>query len=338
MIRQRGMKYQARVNKGGIEKSKTFDLKRDAQSWIRRIESEIEMSQRIGYDGTTILADVIDRYIREVSMKKKGFSKEHIRLKRLAEYPFAQVKTVHIDVDDLSKWRDERLRTVKPSTVIREWGLLSAVFEFAIQNNLMAENLLKKVKKPRAGKARTRRYSDDEIKQLIFCSEFKLGCEPIYNRNKTGAALLFALETACRAGEIAKLKWEDVDLERSVILLRDTKNGEDRFVPLTRKAKLIIETMRLIASDNDPRVFQIESAIITNYFIRLKKEAGLENSDLTFHDSRREALSKLSKIIPDPKMLAKISGHKDLSMLLNHYYSPTVDDLVGIIQQAEGEK
>ncbi len=44
------------------------------------------------------------------------------------------------------------------------------------------------------------------------------------------------------------------------------------------------------------------------------------------HDTRREALTRLSKIF-NVMELAKISGHRDLRVLQNVYYAPSADDL-----------
>ena len=48
--------------------------------------------------------------------------------------------------------------------------------------------------------------------------------------------------------------------------------------------------------------------------------------DLHFHDTRREALTRLSKVF-DVMELARISGHRDLRVLQNVYYAPSVKDL-----------
>ncbi|OBS07852.1 Phage integrase [Acidihalobacter prosperus] len=60
-------------------------------------------------------------------------------------------------------------------------------------------------------------------------------------------------------------------------------------------------------------------------FRKIKKKVGIE--DLHFHDTRREALSRLAAKF-DVMDLAKISGHQDLRILQNVYYAPKVDDLV----------
>ena len=58
----------------------------------------------------------------------------------------------------------------------------------------------------------------------------------------------------------------------------------------------------------------------------MKELAGLADQDLHFHDTRREALSRLAKKV-DVMTLAKISGHRDIKILLNTtYYAPDMSD------------
>ena len=62
----------------------------------------------------------------------------------------------------------------------------------------------------------------------------------------------------------------------------------------------------------------------------MKELAGLADEDLHFHDTRREALSRLAKKV-DVMTLAKISGHRDIQILLNTYYAPDMSDVAGLL-------
>ena len=56
---------------------------------------------------------------------------------------------------------------------------------------------------------------------------------------------------------------------------------------------------------------------------KAQKMEGLENANLHFHDTRRERLAE--KV--DVMVLAKISGHRDLSILQNTYYAPDMAEI-----------
>jgi integrase len=71
-------------------------------------------------------------------------------------------------------------------------------------------------------------------------------------------------------------------------------------------------------------VFDVSTASLDALFRKAKARALIE--DLHFHDTRREALTRMSKIF-DVMELARISGHRDLRVLQNVYYAPSVKDL-----------
>lgn len=59
-------------------------------------------------------------------------------------------------------------------------------------------------------------------------------------------------------------------------------------------------------------------------FRKARKRAGLEG--FTFHDSRAEALTRMSRKL-DAFELARVSGHRDLSTLLQRYYRATASEI-----------
>ena len=83
--------------------------------------------------------------------------------------------------------------------------------------------------------------------------------------------------------------------------------------------------MREDDEDSSDSVFEIEPALIDALFRKAKLRVGL--GDLRFHDARRTALTKLAKKLENPMDLAKVSGHKDLRILLSVYYAPNMDEM-----------
>ena len=53
--------------------------------------------------------------------------------------------------------------------------------------------------------------------------------------------------------EIFGLKWENVDLVRDIIYVLDTKNGENREIPINQKLKEVLSAIK--ANPNGPFVF-----------------------------------------------------------------------------------
>jgi integrase len=87
-------------------------------------------------------------------------------------------------------------------------------------------------------------------------------------------------------------------------------------VPLSSRAREILEAVG--------KNFRLTTAQLDALFRKARDRAGLV--DLHFHDSRRTALTRLSKRL-DALELARVSGHRDLRILLQVYYAPSVEDL-----------
>lgn len=123
--------------------------------------------------------------------------------------------------------------------------------------------------------------------------------------------ILFALETAMRRGEIALMRWKDVDLKLRYVHLPKTKNGEARSVPLSPAA---LDILKGIPRQIDGDVFTLHPDTISKGFRTAADEAGL--NDLRFHDLRHEATSRLFENTDLDFMEVKgITGHKSLQML-----------------------
>lgn len=90
----------------------------------------------------------------------------------------------------------------------------------------------------------------------------------------------------------------------------ETKNGDKRDVPLSSRAKKALKSFPRQLSG---RLFPVGPATITQAFRRAVKNAGIE--DMTFHDLRHEAASRLFELGLNPMEVASITGHKTLQML-----------------------
>ncbi|MEL7091935.1 MAG: site-specific integrase [Pseudomonadota bacterium] len=257
----------------------------------------------------------MDRYAREVSSGKRGYHWEQIRLERLQKDVIGEKAIGDLRPSDFADWRDRRLRDVSGASVKREMNLLSAVLHHARREwGLIDKSPLTDVGRPKEPPARRRRPTKIEMEAM------RLAAGGNYTRTtaRAYAAFEFACETAMRAGEIAGLRMENVSYSSAVAHLPETKNGEARDVPLSPRAIEILQAM----PDQD-LLFNVTSAQISALFAKVRNRAAIEG--LTFHDSRREGTTRLSKVF-NPMELARITGHKDLRMLMV-YYEESAEEL-----------
>ena len=125
-----------------------------------------------------------------------------------------------------------------------------------------------------------------------------------------------------RAGEVLQLGGDTVDLDKRVATVKHKtqyKTGKPRQVPLSRHA---VRLLRPLLGDGP--LFSIDSASLDALFRRAKQSLGI--GGLTFHDSRADALTRFAKKV-DVLTLAKISGHRDLRILMNTYYRESAADI-----------
>ena len=131
--------------------------------------------------------------------------------------------------------------------------------------------------------------------------------------------MLFALETAMRAGEICNLTWDKVFLGQSYCSVGDGKtDAARRDVPLSPEAVRILKQM----GSTMGRVFDLKASQIDSMFRKAKKMALVEG--LHFHDTRATAITRLAQKL-DILSLARMVGHKDLRMLQVYYRESATD-------------
>ena len=208
----------------------------------------------------------------------------------------------------------------------RELSTIGHIFKIALERwGYIQKSPMVGIQLPEKGKPRTQRVTEEDINTIVAISGYVDTLKTA--KARTVAAMLFAVETAMRAGEICSLSWDNVNFEKRTAFLPMTKNGTSRTVPLTKNAIAILERLKVEIGDAG-LCFDIKSSVLDATFRKLKKLA--EREYLHFHDTRREALTRLSKKV-DVMTLAKISGHKDISILQNVYYAPNMAEVAELL-------
>lgn len=240
---------------------------------------------------------------------------ETFRLRKLQRHPIASVNMSRFTPLLISNYRDERLKVIKPNTVIRELSSISSIINYARRElSLRMENPVSLIKKPSTSEGRNRILTNEEISCLLIQLE---KINPLYK-----SLTEFALETAMRRGELMSFIWTNVDFEKCLIFLPLTKNGYSRYVPLSKKA---IEILKSLNKTEDQRVFPLNPNTVSLLFLKATKRANLEN--VHFHDLRHMSITRMSKKITNIFELSIISGHRSLKML-QRYTHIKPEDLV----------
>jgi integrase len=305
--RKRLNKWQVRIHRLGNKPiTKSFKNRADADRWARHIESQMDTGvyTDLSEAKRTTIADLIERYRQDVTPQKKGARDEQYRLNVIKRSRLACIALASARSTDIAKYRDTRIAIVSANTVKNELNTLSAMFEYAKgELGLVANNPVRSVKRPAPPRGRTRRLMPGEEESLFAACRSSRAWYLIH-------LVTLAIETGARLGELTQLRWENIDLTKGVAHLLDTKNGEDRSIPLSQAAVQSLKTMprgfngRLIPASTDSVKETFRSAV---------KRGGL--IDFHFHDLRHEAISRFFERGLNAIEVSAISGHKTLQML-----------------------
>ena len=223
--------------------------------------------------------------------------------------PLGQITRAEIEA-----WRRERMSICRPATINRDLSRLRHMLNIAVEWELLEESPMKGMKFLRENNARTRYLSLEECQRLIA------SCIAPHIR----ALVTVALHSGMRLGEILDLHWYDLDFASGFILVRDSKNGESRHVPmdatlfaLFRAYPHRLGTDLVFSSPAGGHIVDVRTG-----FLNSCKRAGL--IDLHFHDLRHTFASQFVMSGGDLYILKEILGHKSITMTQRYaHLSPT---------------
>ncbi len=323
-FRKRNGKWQAIVRHKDIgTTSRSFSGKADAIKWAKERERQLENDNFGTLEPTSLtLGDLLLRYARDITPRKRGATTELRRLMRLINDPVSSLNVDKLSSAKVAAFRDIRLKDGVRAThydlilirhclkiAINEWGLM------------LSYNPVDKVKMPPTSKPRQRRLNDGEFDRLKAASASTLNPH-------IWPVIVFAIETGMRRSEILGLEWHQVDFNRQTALLPITKNGSTREVPLSHKALAVLRRRK--ARNDTPTPFPVNANALRLAWDRLRARAGL--SDLRFHDLRHEAISRFFERGLNMPEVAVISGHRDPRMLFR-YTHLRAEDLLPKLNQ-----
>jgi integrase len=222
--------YRAFVMVGGKRTSKTFDTKREAVAWAAAEETAARERKILPESELRTVRDMLIRYAREVSPRKKGARPEQLwiapfirNFSLLADRKLAGVKT-----PDLAEWRNARLTgfhgpdgkkvaAVSSASVLRDIAWLSNAFTVAKDEwHWIEHKPFDGLRPPPSPPPRDRRVSPSEVRRICRRLGYVTGKAPETKQQEVALAFLVGLRSAMRAGEILSLGKGNLDLQRRI--------------------------------------------------------------------------------------------------------------------------
>jgi hypothetical protein len=314
--------YRAKVRlKGYPTQSATFARLTDAKKWVQDTESAIREGRHFKTSESKkhTIKELVERYIKEIlPQKPKSTIDQKTQLgwwkNSIGSFSLADV-TPALIIEYRSKLaleKSERKGAKRSNaTVNRYCSVLSHAFTIAVKEwNWMQENPMMKIKKLKEPRGRVRFLNDEERERLLeACQE---SSSPFLY-----ILVVLGISTGARKMEIRRLEWKDVDLNRGMIILHDTKNGERRSLPLVGIAKDLMKAHYKNRNKNTELVFPAKN-LQTPIDIRTPFETALQKAeieDFKWHDLRHSCASYLAMNGATLAEIAGVLGHKTLSMV-----------------------
>ena len=339
-------------NENGTLKYKRF--KSDKQYVVLEKMREFEQGFVYTKDATkSYLEDFLDGYLFNVKknvLKPSSFDRDvrtgNLIKKYIGNYILEQLTTPFIQSELINKLKDDNYSY---STIHKVYVLLNECLQYATDTDKLDKNPCRLVKQPPKKmfeKKEIRWLSEDEIKlfkEQAVC-KYKTGND----RYIYGLPISLIIYTGLRCGELAALKWSDIDFENKKIYVRknivtvydyedterktrkvnlqaSTKTSEGRTIPLIKSAEDILNSIKSkyqeINSDgfiinNSDKMVHVDT--ISDSYTSIAKTAGIENP-LGIHTLRHTFASLLIKKGVDIKIVSDILGHKDVAFTYNTY-------------------
>lgn len=302
-------------------------------------------------DGSITVTELIDRYMADYGGRDGSlFQRLEWWRARIGSMRLIEVDddTIFHCIEDLSRQRGRyyagkdadgrpvmraKDRPVANSTLNRYQSAAGSLFGYALKKRLAPKGwsspTLKLGARPENNE-RVRFLSDEERERLFAaCRSSKW---PMMF-----AAVLLAIVTGARKGELMRLRWRDADLDAGVIVVPGkTKNNDNKTLVLTANA---VEELRKHVGRAEALIFASRITpdkpfnFAASAWPRALRQANIRN--LKWHDLRHTCASYLAQSGATLLQIADVLGHRNLSVTRRYSHLTVghrrklVDDVLG---------
>lgn len=329
--------------KGHPQASATFARLTDAREWASKTENEMKAGRYFGAAKRKTLNDLYDKYKVAASSNLKSWDEVDRRLgwwrARMGNEMLDAITPTRI-----AECRDELLATPKTygggkrsgADVNRTIAALSSAMAHAVKElGWIERNPCDRVTKQKEAGGRIRFLSDEELPVLLNAVRASPHPDLL-------PAVLLALTTGARKGEILGLRWSQIDFKRRAITLNhgETKNNVGRALPLSGEVVKLLQARNKVRKIDDDRLFppaencqELElrepwkaALVLAGIDVREATRKGrvkagappVMTSDFRWHDLRHTAASYLTMEGVSAIEIARVLGHKTLAMSLRY--------------------
>ena len=332
----------------GYTKFKRFKGKTKAEV-IRKMENYLMLVKSGGqYLDDYYLDDYLCgwmEHIKKPDLKPTSYDRAMLTVKKhinpyIGHYRVTQLTPAIIQLELIDTLRN---RGLSLSTVRKAYVYLNACLTYAVDAQGLPQNpcRLVKLRQKDFPAKKNRFFSEKEMTEFIkAANSLDNSGKPRYSLRKL---LVLDIYTGLRVGELAALKWSDVDFEHKMLnvsknvvstynfgrnegqkqrIVQDSTKSRNRIVPLNKSALALLEEMYESSADKSGYILGGKAPVSVNSLIntykRVCKRAGIENC-CGIHTLRHTFASLLFLKGVDIKVISDILGHADTGFTYNTY-------------------
>jgi integrase len=299
--------------------------KSEADRALRKIKTTIDRNEYVDPAKAPTFREFCLTFMERHGQHKSFYSRSEYIIERFKEF-FGDTRISHINSGHIENYRLLRMAEkskharngiASRSTIDREVQVLRAMLEKAVTWGNISKNPGRQVEDYRDDNKRQRFLTTEEIRRLLQAT--KQTASPILR-----PAVYLALQTGCRKRELLDLRWRDINFEAGKILILETKSGEPRHVPMSRRSRWVLNKL---AAKNplsewvfESRKRNGENAPSGDVKRAWKHALKITRiSDFRFHDLRHTFASHFAMNRGDLYALAEILGHSNPKITLDRY-------------------
>lgn len=336
--------YRARVYyRGRYVASRTFSRKRDAQEWERKQvdtlktgawadpkagEKPVREWCEIWLAAQPARAAATERKIRGVVTKQIAGT-------------FGRRPLVSVRPSEVQAWAADISRKQSAATARHSLGVLRRVFDHAVRDGAIHRNPAAGIRLPKVQGNDPRPLTHDELWRLA----------DHLNELRDRVLVLVAGYCGLRWGELAALRWSDVDLRNKVLRISrayseeaprgemsPVKDHQARTVPIPG---VVSDELAMLSASQKSDGLVFPSASKTPLRNRNFRRDVFDNAvdaldlDITPHNLRDTAASLAIQAGASVVAVARLLGHESAATTLNHYAGLFPSDLDDVAQRLD---
>jgi integrase len=283
-------------------------MKADAQQWAAAAERDRDMAHVAGVEMRALtVGQLLDDALADYRLGRKDavWAEQHVRLH--LRPAFGATIACRLTTEAVRKFKARRLKEgAKPATINRSLALLKHALRLGTQATPPKLQRVPHIEMLHEDNTRRGFFEEGHYDALL--PELPAYLRPL---------LIAGYWTGCRRGELLRLRWDQVDLDRGVIRLAaaETKSKTARTIPMVPSLIAALAVQRAQHPDAE-FVFVDESGQPIRQFNK-QWDAACVRAGITgmlFHDLRRTAVRAMIRAGVSQHVAMQISGHKTASV------------------------